>query len=174
MFREKTIADVLTVARFLIGVYLFWLGSLGERATLSLAASLLWLAWVTDVLDGPIARRSPIPTISRIGRHDLHADMTVTAGTWGYLWLSGFIGTSLAFIVAVLAILLIWYTRSIHVCSAVQATSYGTMLYTCFANAPFYGWALVSWLALVVGVTWPRFPQKASEFLHGIASLIRQ
>ncbi|MCK4450453.1 MAG: hypothetical protein KAX26_07665 [Anaerolineae bacterium] len=76
----KTVADTLTSVRFLLGLVLMWLGwEKGPEAIPSVTLTLL-TAWVTDVLDGPLACRDPRGIHTWIGDHDLEADVTVALG----------------------------------------------------------------------------------------------
>lgn len=172
MQNSRPIADTLTASRVVLGVSLVWLGIKNGRANLPQAALLLLLAWMTDVFDGPLARRDRRRPVTWVGGHDLEADMTVAAGTWVYVAFSGFLQPAWALGVAIIAAALIWLARSIHVCSAVQATSYAAMIVTCLRIAPIFGWLLIAWLATLVTITWPRFLHKADEFVRGIADLV--
>ena len=84
----KTVADTLTSIRFLLGLYLIWLGFRGGPEAVAAAALTLLVAWATDVLDGPPARRDPRGIHTWIGDHDLEADVTVAwacGPTWPWL-----------------------------------------------------------------------------------------
>ena len=112
----KTVADTLTSVRFLLGMVRQWLGwQKGPEAIRSATLTLL-VAWATDVLDGPLARRDPRGIHTWIGDHDLEADMMVALGAWVYLALSGFLSPWLAayFVIAIPAVLLL--KRVFHVC----------------------------------------------------------
>lgn len=75
----KLLADVLTVLRVVLAVLIGWIAltrhdALGFRA-------LTWLvivAFTTDWLDGPIARRIRNVTQTWLGYHDFEVDLTVT------------------------------------------------------------------------------------------------
>ena len=84
-------ADALTSVRFVLGLYLVWLGLYSGPEGVATAALTLLTAWVTDVLDGPLARRDARGLHTWIGDHDLEADLTVALGIWVYLSLAGFI-----------------------------------------------------------------------------------
>jgi cardiolipin synthase len=71
MTQTKTIADILTSVRFLLGLYLIWLGLRGGSEAMTTAVLMLLVAWISDVLDGPLARRDQRGIHTRIGDHDL-------------------------------------------------------------------------------------------------------
>jgi phosphatidylglycerophosphate synthase len=171
----KTLADTLTSVRFLLALYLIWLGwKKGPEAIASAALTLL-VAWITDVLDGPLARRDPRGIRTWIGDRDLEADMAVTLGVWIYLMLAGFLSPWLAGIYLVVAAVALWRFGSDQLAWGLQALPYGAMIWTSWRTAPLYGLLLVAWIGLVIVATWPRFPrQTVPEFLNGVRALWRQ
>lgn len=175
MVRIKTVADTLTSIRFLLGLYLIWLGLRGGPEAVAAAALTLLVAWATDVLDGPLARRDPRGIQTWIGDHDLEADMTVALGVWAYLVLAGFLSFWLAVAYVVAAAAALWHFGSIHLAWGLQALPYGTMIWTAWRTVPTYGALLVAWVGFVLVATWPRFPQQTlPEFLGGMRNLLRR
>ncbi len=171
----KTLADTLTSVRFLLAFYLIWLGWQKGPKAIGPAALALLIAWVTDVLDGPLARRDPRGIRTWIGDRDLEADMAVALGVWIYLTLAGFLSPWLAGAYLVVVAVALWRLGSTHLAWGVQALPYGAMIWTSWRMAPVYGLLLVAWLGLVVAATWPRFPrQTVPEFLNGVRDLWRQ
>ena len=170
----KTLADTLTGARFLLGLYLLWLGVQGGSETVTAASLTLLVAWATDVLDGPLARYDPRGIHTWIGDHDLEVDLTVALCVWVYLTLVGFLsyGLAVAYVLVVAAVL--YHFGSTHLAWGVQALPYGVMIWTALRTAPTYGLMLVTWIGLVLIVTWPRFPRRIlPEFLGGMRNLLR-
>jgi len=49
MLQAKTVADTLTGARFLMGLYLMWLGLRGGPEAMTIAVLMLLAAWISDV-----------------------------------------------------------------------------------------------------------------------------
>ena len=92
----KQAADILTFTRALLGIVFVWLGLTQGAEGLPLAVLFLTIAWTTDALDGPAARRSRVYYHTWIGDHDLEVDMFVASGLLAYLWISGFVSTWLA------------------------------------------------------------------------------
>ncbi len=170
----KTVADALTGLRFVLGLYLIWLGwQKGSEAIVPATLTLL-VAWATDVLDGPLARRDPRRIQTWIGDHDLEADVVVALGVWVYLALAGFLSPLLAVAYVIAAGAALWRFGSAHLAWGVQALPYGAMIWTAWRTVPVYGFLLVAWVVLVVVTTWPRFPrQTLPGFLKGMRDLWR-
>lgn len=71
------LADALTAFRFALLPIILYVGVLYEpERGLATVAGLTILAWVSDVLDGPLARHAQRPT--RLGDYDLVADVGLT------------------------------------------------------------------------------------------------
>ena len=171
----KTLADTLTAARFLLGPYLVWLGLRRGPEAVSAAVLTLLTAWITDLLDGPLARRDPCGIHTWIGDHDLETDVTVALGVWVYLALAGFLSPWLAVAYVLAAAAALWQFSSVHLVWGVQALPYGTMIWTAWRVVPPYGVLLVAWIGLVLIATWPRFPQHVlPEFLAGMRDLLQR
>jgi len=172
MIRVKTIADTLTVSRFLLALLILWLGVTGGNEALPAAATVLIFAWATDLLDGPLARRDRSGRQTWVGTLDLQADMSVATGVLGYLTLAGFVPLWAGMAYLAVSVALLWYFRSVHIGWAVQAIPYGLMLYVALRHALLQGFIAVAWLVLALIVTWPRFPNETvPNFLSGMRSL---
>jgi phosphatidylglycerophosphate synthase len=171
----KTLADTLTSLRFLLAFYLIWLGWKKGPEAIGSAALMVLVAWITDLLDGPLARRDPRGIRTWIGDRDLEADLAVALGAWIYLMLAGFLSPWLAGSYLVLAAVALWRLGSAQLAWGLQALPYGAMIWTSWRMAPVYGLLLVAWIGLVIVATWPRFPrQTVPDFLNGVRALWRQ
>ena len=172
MVGTKILADALTGLRFLLGLYLMWLGwQKGPQAIVPATLTLL-IAWTSDALDGPLARRDQRGTQTWLGARDLEADMVVALGVWVYLALAGFLSPWLAVGYLLVAVAALWRFGSTHLAWGLQALPYGAMIWTSWRMAPVYGLLLVAWIGLVVVATWPRFPRQALPgFLNGMRDL---
>ena len=172
MVGMKTVADVLTSLRVILGMCLVWLGWREGALAIRIAALALLAAWATDVLDGPAARSDTRGLRTWIGDHDLEADLFVALGIVVYLALAGFVSIWLAGAYLAISAMAMRQFGSVHLNWALQAPPYGAMVWTAWRVAPSYGLALVVWIAGVVVVTWPRFPrQVVPEFLRGMREL---
>ena len=175
MFQLKAVADTLTGARFLLGLYVVWLGMSNGAEALPAAALTLLVAWISDVLDGPLARRDSRQRHTWIGDHDLEADLAVALGVWVYLALAGFVSAHLALIYGVAAAAMLWHYGSAPLAWGLQALPYAAMIWVSVQRVPPYGLLLLTFTGLVVVLTWPRFPQRVlPEFLSGIRDLPRR
>ena len=173
MPKAKTVADTLTGARAFLAVWILWLGINGGRGALGAASITLILAWATDILDGPIARRSPRPTHTWIGDHDLEVDLLVAFSVWVYLSMAGYVPPIEMAAYAIVVAAALWYFRSKHLGWGVQAVPYGGMILVSLRDARAYGIAMVLWIVGILIVTWPRFPRETvPEFVDGMKSLL--
>lgn len=164
----KTLANTLTITRFFIGFIIAYLGVLKKKAGLKYAVIWLIIAWITDVLDGFLARRSKAPK-DWIGEHDLYADMTVSAGVLFYLTSSGFISVTFSLSFLIISIILLSWLKAKAIADGIQAVPYGLMIYTSIKNDLVLGISIVIYLILLIIITWPRFPkEKVPEFIEGI------
>ncbi len=173
MLVAKQVADIITITRAIIGIIFVWLGLTQGVQGLPQAVLFLTLAWTSDALDGPVARRSREYYHTWIGDHDLEVDMFVSAGLLGYMWASGFVSLSVA-ILYILAWVVIFFflggvERSLGMLS--QAPIYGWFIWVAMREAPQSGRWLLIYLVAIVVVTWPRFPK---EIIPGFLSGIHQ
>lgn len=173
MFVSKQVADLLTGLRCFIALVFAWLGLTRGVDGLSLAAWLLLVAWITDGLDGPLARHSRRQYSSWLGDHDLQIDMAVSGGLMFYLTAAGLISPWMAagYILAWAIIFARWgLVRSLGM--LVQAPIYAWFIRITLRAVPEIGQYLVAWIIALVFITWPRFPQQiVPNFLSGIKSL---
>ncbi len=172
MVTPKTIADLLTAARFGLAWVILWLGITEGAEALPTAVVLLLMAWLTDVLDGPLARRDPTGRHTWIGDRDLETDITVSVGVLAFLTLSGYMTPQVAIAYAAGCAALLWHFRSLHLAWAAQTPPYAGMILVALREARPYGLAMLGYVALVIIVTWPRFPQTTiPQFLNGMHNL---
>ena len=173
MLVAKQVADILTFTRVVIGVLFIWLGLTQGTQGLPQAVLFLTLAWTSDALDGPVARRSRKYYHTWLGDHDLEVDMFVSTGLLGYLWASGYVSSTVAVVYIIAWGLLFIYSgeieRSLGMLS--QAPIYGWFIWVAMRDAPHSGRWLLIYLVAIVVVTWPRFPK---EVVPGFLSGMRQ
>ena len=114
MKHGKKIADLLTLARGLLGIGIAILGLVGGKDALPLVVVMIVLAWLTDLLDGVFARLDPDPAPGRLAQHDAKADMAVGLGVMAYLALSAYVPLWLGALVIILALVVrIWHSRGL-------------------------------------------------------------
>jgi phosphatidylglycerophosphate synthase len=172
MLNVKTIADTLTAGRFLLALLIFWLGLRIGQPALPTITLVLVLGWVSDVLDGALARRALNQRRTWLGDNDLSVDVCVALGLLGYLTLSGYVSPTIAASYILITGALIWRFRSRSLAMAAQAPVYAILLYLALRDAQLYGALAVGYILLVTVVTWPRFPKTVvPEFLQGMREL---
>jgi phosphatidylglycerophosphate synthase len=146
-------ADGLTVSRLVIAIVLVpvtWSLSLG------VSALLLSVAWVTDVLDGRLARAAGEE--GRMGHWDLTADTAVGAGLLVGLAGSGEIPAWFA--AAVLAILgTLFLFRSFAASMVLQVAGYASMISLLWSRRPSFWWVPLATAILIGIIDWRRLVQ---------------
>jgi len=171
MLVAKQVADTLTFTRAAIGVIFGWLGVTQGAQVLPQAVLFLTIAWTSDAIDGPVARRSREYYHTWIGDHDLEVDIFVSAGLLGYLWASGFVSTTVAVVYVLIWVLIFYYLGGIERTLGMlsQAPIYGWFIWVAMRDAPQAGRWLIIYLVAILVVTWPRFPKEVVPgFLSGI------
>jgi phosphatidylglycerophosphate synthase len=172
MMTTKTLADILTASRFGLAWVLLLLGISRDTEGLPTAVVILIIAWTTDALDGPLARKDPSHRYTWIGDHDLETDIAVSLGVLTFLVLAGYLAAWIAVSYVFICLIMLWRFRSPELAWAVQAPPYAAMIFIALRFAPIYGFAMVAYLIAVLIATWPRFPQVTlPQFLSGIQNL---
>lgn len=176
MLLAKSLADVLTASRLMIALILTWLGIHQNPATLPLAIVLLLASWITDGLDGPLARRGAWNHQTWIGDHDLEIDVLVSLGLLCYLIFAHFLSWPYGAIY-----LLLWATICFRwgwqreLAMVFQGPIYLWFMLISLRDAPTLGLILPLWVLTVVTLTWPRFPKEiVPGFLSGMKELFKQ
>lgn len=166
----KQVADLITLARGALGLYLIWLGNSRGAQGLPLAVVTMILAWTGDSLDGPLARRSRRRYHTWIGDNDLLVDMLVATGLLAYLTFAGYLPWP-----GSLGYLILW-GLFFHRWGVLrepgelyQAPVYALFIYYALRDAPWAGRWLIVWILAALILTWPKFPQViVPEFLRGM------
>ena len=168
---KKHLADGLTVTRFLLALSLIWLTFSRGAAGFPLAVVLLLIAWITDVLDGPLARSSGVKDQTWIGAHDLHVDMAMGTATLIYLQGSGFVDGRVAIVYLLVWAIIFWRLGSLPkpFGALFQGPVYAWFTRTALQEAPDVGLWLVLYVVVYIGFTWKRFAHTLlPEFFQGI------
>lgn len=175
MTLAKPFADLLSVSRALIAVCLMVLGRAAATVLLPVAALLLLASWISDTLDGPLARRGG-GQHTWVGDHDLEIDVLVSLGVLTYLVGAGFLAPTYA-----LAYLALWGLSIVRwgwkrdPAMLFQAPIYLWFIIVALREAPEIGRWLVIYPVAAVIVTWPRFPrQVVPDFLAGMAKIMKR
>jgi hypothetical protein len=175
MFRHtKPLADLLTVSRALLAVCLAGLGMTRGAEALPTVVLTVIISWLTDVLDGPLARRDPDRRITWVGERDAEVDLTTSLGVVAYLVLSGYLAGWLG-AVLVLAMLGLWVLHSHQLAWPFYALPYAILILIALQDVPLFGWLAVGYLVVTLVVCWPRlWQQYLPEFFQAVDSLHRK
>jgi phosphatidylglycerophosphate synthase len=165
------LADALTTLRCVFVLVILYAGVVqGPAEGLATAALLTILAWVSDVLDGPLARRARRPT--RLGWCDLVADLGLTLAlatclvAWKVLPLL-LVAGGLA-----LAGLGVRVFRAMAPLQFAMGLIYGTFIFTIWHISPEWGRALVGGVGLLVLLNPRRAWQQVTGFLNQAAAIL--
>lgn len=170
----KPLADLLTIGRALLGVCLAGLGMARGAKALPIAVLTVIISWLTDVLDGPLARHDPGHRVTWVGEHDAEADLTVSLGVATYLVLSGYLASWFGGML-VLTVLGLWILHSHQLAWPFYAVPYVVLILTALRDAPLFGWLAVGHLLATLVVCWERFWQQyLPEFFWAIDSIHRR
>jgi phosphatidylglycerophosphate synthase len=175
MIVAKQIADLFTFIRALLCPTLILLGILRGAEGLPLAITVMIVSWISDALDGPIARRSRVKYHTWLGDHDLEVDMLVSIGLMVYMLLAGFLDVQIVGVYILLWVLIIWrwgHMRSLGM--LFQAPIYGYFIVMSMLLAPNVGGWMIGWILAITIITWPRFPKEVVPgFLEGMKSVFQ-
>lgn len=173
MIVAKQFADILTGLRVALAFALPILGAIYGADALILAIWILLFSWITDALDGPLARRSSRKYHTWIGDNDLGVDMTVAFGLLIYMLLAGYVTPTLALIY-----ILAWGTYFLRIGvppsmgMLAQAPVYLFFIWVAMIEAPDLGYWLIVYPVVITAITWPRFPQEViPDFLNGMKNV---
>jgi len=169
----KPLADTLTVTRVILALCVVMLGWRQGKAAFPLVVLLMVISWLTDLLDGPLARYDKTARATWIGEHDADADLSTSLGLTVYLVLSEYF-PAWAGIALVLAILLLWLFFSQELAWPFYAAPYGFVLWKAFKEALAFGWLAVAFLGMVLMLRWRRLVYDAlPRFFGALAGLYR-
>jgi phosphatidylglycerophosphate synthase len=162
-------ADALTAGRALLGLVL---ASLVAADRLGAAAVTLGVAWLSDALDGRLARASG--GLSRLGNWDFPADVAVGAGILAGLALAGTVPLPLALVILVGLGSAFLALRNPALGMALQASAYGVFLWRLWAERQAAGWIPVVVATGIGLLERRRFVRVVlPAFFRGVASALR-
>jgi phosphatidylglycerophosphate synthase len=159
----RAIADLLTALRGLLCLAVLAQAWAGPEA-FETVVYLLILAWTTDILDGPIARRSKTPA-SAVARYDFAIDMVLIASSLAYFVLAEFVAWQLALPYAALWGGLAWWLRSKAVTMLLAFPITLLPVVIGLRHAPHAALIYVVWAAGALILAWRRFVAVVLDFL---------
>lgn len=155
----RPLADALTVLRAIFGLCIGGLGLVQGKEALSTVVAITIFSWLSDLVDGPLARRDPDVHTTWIGEHDAEADLATSLGIAAYLLLSGYVAVWLG-VVLIIAILLPWMLHSYQLAWPCYAVPYVILLGLALRDMPFFGWLVIVYLGVTLLVRWRRLKQE--------------
>ena len=173
---SKQFADLLTAFRFTFAGMLALLGIGRDRSSLGLALYLILGSWISDFLDGTLARRTQPLRDSWLGDHDLIIDMAASTGLLVYLTGAGFLAPAFSLSYVVAWLFIFWQIGvSKSTGSLFQAPVYGLFLWVAIRRVPKIAVLALYLIAGMLLLSWRRFLfQVVPEFLHGISAALRR
>ena len=168
---KKQVADGLSVTRCFLAVILVWFGFSQGAAGLPLAVAVLLTAWITDVLDGPLARSSGVKTQTWIGAHDIYIDVAMGMAALTYLQRAGFVDGRLAVTYLLIWTIIFWRLKNLlkPFGALFQAPIYGWFVWTSLQQAPEAGLFLVLYGIVYIVFAWNHLMRRGiPEFIQGL------
>ena len=168
---SKPVADLLTKLRVILAVYITWLGISRGPAGLAKVVVAVIASWITDILDGPLARRDPRGRQTWIGEHDAEADLATSIGLSIYLILCGHMPSCLGILLLIVMVGL-WVLHSHQLAWPFYAIPYVVLVFVASKAEPLLGWALLLYLAGALVVHWRRLKTRyLPEFFDAVRAL---
>jgi phosphatidylglycerophosphate synthase len=155
------VADLVTASRLVVGLVFL----VGRPAPTTAVLLVVW-AWVSDALDGAMARS--VGGQGRLGNADHVVDAAVGVGLIWYLGEVGFVA-ALPTRVGAAVLLVLWaVTRVFAVQMLLQTLSYAGFLWWAATVAASVRWLLPCTALLLLVIEWRRFSTElVPGFLHG-------
>lgn len=169
--RLKTIADILTFTRLVIGAMIIGVAFILGAEGLSLALLFLLLGWGTDTLDGQLARRAPDRRHSWIGDNDIVVDVLLSFSIMFFFTLGGYIPILLAvfcllYLFTVTFIFQGWTLYAIFI-----GISYGSVLIVSLLHSPRFFLVFMLYIAVMLITTWSHCWENIMSFFTGFKSI---
>jgi len=169
----KRLADFLTLSRFFLSLGIMALGVWGGEETLPTVVMMSLLAWMTDTLDGPLARRARPRRVTWIGEQDFPVDVFMVVALLSYLVAISIVPWQGALLYLAVATVAIWCLREQGVALAFMAPVQAVFLYTGCRRAPTETRWVFLYLAVVLVLDWDRYCYLLSVFVNGMRRVLR-
>ncbi len=164
------LADILTLLRVGIALAVIVAGWRYGEDAFPYVVTLVALGWVSDGLDGPLARRSARPT--RLGRYDFLVDVLLTWATFAYLTLAGYIPWLLALVYTAVALVVVAYFQRKSVMVAFMRPIDLTSGLIALRHAPEITLIFAAWLVGLGLVRWQRLKTRVRAWLQELWGLL--
>lgn len=151
----KYLADTLTLARFLVAALILFVAFTRGATALGLALAMLFAGWLTDCVDGSLARRSGTGR-NWVSGIDLYADVSLTFSFFLFLVATGlFPAVSALLIVAALG-LVVCLNPSRAVIKIVVSPFFALPIVISFTFGLLAGTCSVAFVAVFFASRWDR------------------
>jgi len=166
--RTGRLADLLTGLRALVGASIVWLGYVREREALPVVTWAVILSWLSDLLDGPLARRDREHAQTWVGSHDAEADLATSVGLCLYLVLCRYVAAWLGVGLTVVTVIT-WVRHSPQLAWPLYAMPYAALILVVLREAPLLGRVAIVYLLLTLAVRWRRMKEQyLPDFLGAV------
>ena len=164
------VTDALTLSRLVAAAAILWLGWSVGRAAFPTAILLATAGWMTDGVDGFIARRSHCQT--RLGALDYPIDVSLTWASFIFIALAGFIAIRAMLVYTLLAALAtLWFRRKAVLVLFMRGVDL-TVLYFALRYALLYTLPLIIWLIFLAWLHRQRLRTGTSQWLRELRALV--
>ncbi len=173
MLDAKTVADLITMTRGLLGLVMVLLGWTQGGRALPIVVLLMIICWTGDFVDGGIARRSRRPRRTYIGDHDVYVDLFVSLCLGVYLIGAGFVGFAFCVFYLLVWALIFWRFGLEHnLLMLMQAPIYLDLILLAVRYVPESGVWLIAWVLVATAINWHRFSHEiVPRFVAGMKNL---
>ncbi|UCD37455.1 MAG: CDP-alcohol phosphatidyltransferase family protein [Fidelibacterota bacterium] len=171
MIRPKLIADILTFIRFFIALSIIFVSLTRGQDGLHTALLLLLLGWMTDTVDGQLARRDPGAKHTWIGDNDIIVDVLLALSILIFFSLSAMIPFWLTVFYLVYLILAVFVFTGWTLYAAFIGFSYGTCLLMSYLHSPRFFVVFLLYIAFMLLTTWSHCWENIQSFFTGIKAI---
>jgi hypothetical protein len=158
----RFVADLFTLIRLFIAFFIVLLGLLMGPVALRAAIILVFVGWLTDTLDGPIARRAPGKP-SWVSRADIPADVALVFSFFLFVVITGLYPVIPALALVIGAALIVIIRPTYPVIQMVSAPFSALPIVLSFYAGWLVGGAYVIFLIAMIVWRWDRLRSYASE-----------
>ncbi|HEY81270.1 MAG TPA: CDP-alcohol phosphatidyltransferase family protein [Anaerolineae bacterium] len=163
------ITDALTLSRLVAAAAILWLGWTVGRAAFPKAILLATAGWITDAVDGYIARRSHCQT--RLGILDYPIDASLAWASFIFIALAGFISIRAMLLYTLFATLVtLWFRRKAVLVLFMRGVDL-TVFYFALRDAFLYTLPLLIWLIFLAWLHRQRLRTETPQWLRELRAL---
>lgn len=173
MLRLKLVADLLTFSRAVIALVIVALSLFWPEPPLQAVIWLVWAGWITDALDGPLARRDRQSEETWIGEHDLLVDILLAVSMLAFLMGVGFISPLWTAVYAVVGLLFMLHFRNMGACMCFMFPIDLGFMYVIWQRAPAQTRVILLYLAILAILRWDKLMANIRIFIEDLRQNLR-